>query len=160
MALDTIRGVLEVKWDDSAGAPTLAAPKIATELNTWVDALKGTGDGECIQSMDGWGITPGFIDVPNACSKITGKIAGETDLGEPTITYYLDDTTTSIRDMLAVGTAGYMCWMVSGETVGYRSQVDQLTVIENQVDYTVDNAPATWTVKFSRQAKTEGLLAT
>ena len=79
MALDTIRGVLAIVWDEGGtGTPVVAPalPKIATEIDgatAWLDVLKGTGDGECVSDMDGWDITPGTIDVPIPAQRSPGR---------------------------------------------------------------------------------------
>ena len=79
MAVTVLRGTMTAK--SLTSAPTLAAPKIATELNTGVDIIGATGAGERLAAMDGWGIDVSEIPAPGADSLDTPSIPGEITLG-------------------------------------------------------------------------------
>lgn len=159
MAVFTLRGTIEAKWLTSAPA-SLAAPAIATELNTGTDIVVGGASvSERLATMAGWTTTPGTIEAPGADTMVTPTIPGETDLGTGSLTYYIDDTTYPIDTLLAEGATGWIVLMPEGETAGNHSTVISVEVTTNQIDWQVDNQPATFTVTLSKTGQTEGALA-
>ena len=158
MALTAMRGTMEAWWNVAAPA-SLTAPSAAAVL-AYTDILHGTGsDGECLADMDGWGRNVGTVAIPDACSLTTKTIPGENTLGVGSLTYYLDDTTTPIKDLFTIGLVGHVILAPIGVVSTLRSVIAKVTVLTNQVNYAVANEGATFTVTFSKTSQTNGIFA-
>lgn len=157
MALNAIRGSLAIITDPTAPGSLTAPGIVADGLAAWDDILHGTGsDGECLADMSEWKKTVNTIPIPDGCSLQTATIGGETSPGIDTLTYYLDDTTTPIKDLLVVGYTGYIILAPYGVVAGQRCTTCLVTVLASQPDYEIANQGATFTVTFSKASQTEG----
>lgn len=155
MAVLTLRGNIEAVWLTSAPA-NLAAPTQA-EINAGTDIVTGAASvAERMADLAGWNVSPNVIEAPGADTLSTPTIPGETDLGQGTLTYYIDDTTYPIDTLLAEGASGWICLMPYGQTAGNHSTVIAVEVLTNQVDWQIQNQPATFTVELSKTGQTEG----
>lgn len=107
---------------------SLAAPTQA-ELNAGtVLTVAGTAVAAGLVEMANFESASQFIDVPDTASSFTAKIAGRKTAGDPTMTFYDDDASATIRTALAEGTSGYIVRMPYGQTTGKRADVFPVTV--------------------------------
>ena len=144
-----------------AGAIASDIAPTQAELTTAVtDLIVGAGSvGERMAQLEGWNTVTATIPAPGADTFNTPTIAGETDLGEPTMQFYIDPAVHPIDTALAEAVTGKIVLMPEGIGSGKLSLVCAIEVSTNQVDWQVDNAPATYTVTFQRTSAVEGVQA-
>ncbi len=124
-------------------APTRAEINAGTVLN-----LPGTYVHAGLVEMSGFEAASEFIDVPDAATDFTGKIAGRKTAGEPMMRFYEDDASSTIRTALAEGTSGYVIRMPYGDVPTKRCEVYPVTIASvNTSQLTSGNDPATFEVK-------------
>lgn len=159
MANFALRGTMQAVY--KAGAIAVDTAPTQAELTTAVtDLIVGAGSvGERMADLADWNITTSTIPAPGADTFDTPTITGETDLGEPSMTFYIDPAVHPIDTALAEDVTGKIVLMPEGIGSGKLSLVCACTVQTNQVDWQVDNAPATYTVTFARTSAVEGVQA-
>ena len=64
---------------------------------------------------DGWDVTGGSIDTPDASTRFTSKIPGRITTGEPTLSFYASSDGDDISTVLPRDTEGFMVWMDGGD---------------------------------------------
>lgn len=152
------QGNIAMEWVVAAPAD-LAAPT-AAEITAATDILGVNGaDGEGVVSMAGFKVSPGTIPTPDAAGFPVATIPGPTQLNDCSITYYMDDTTTTIQDLFTIGLKGHLILMPNGVGVGNPCTVLSVTVLDNSPDYDVSPTPSMFTVSFSKASQTEGAQA-
>lgn len=162
MARQTFRSNIALRWLDSAPANLAAPTQVELTPGAGITDILGAAgaDGEGLMSMDGWDTSPSDIGVPDAASMDTATIPGEVTLGSGSLTYYMDDTTTTIQDLFVGGTTtGYLVIMPFGQGSGEYCTVISARCQKNSPDYQVGNAAGTFTVSFSKSSVTEGTQA-
>lgn len=140
--------------------PTLSAPSAAT-----VNA--GTRLDTSLADISGFEFSNNPIDVPDMGAAFVSKIAGEDAVSDSSMTFYEDDTTTTLQTTLAKGTTGFICLFYKGTTgaLGVAAstnvcEVWPITVGSTARKYTTANEAAQFMVTFVNTAgPTAGTLA-
>ena len=89
------------------------------------------------------------INVPDLASTFTSQIPGEDTADAPTITFYDDDTATTIRTALAKGVTGYIVREPYGHVTAKRCEVYPVTVTGVNDTWTAGNDAAQFDVGFA-----------
>lgn len=99
--------------------PTLvsqAAPSIATELTTTNEITAA------ISEISGFQFSNSPINTPDLATTFVSQIPGEDTAEDSSITYYDDDTTTTLRTAQAKGNAGFIVLCPYGRTAAKRCE--------------------------------------
>jgi len=140
MAKFSRKGVTVVKFLDTvaAGVPT------RTELDGGTDVTQR------IAAIDGFSLENQEIETPNLADTFDSKIPGSDQAADSSITFYEDDTTSTLEADLAKGTVGWIVILAKGDVpAGKGMDIFPVRVASNSRAYTVDNEAAKFTVKFS-----------
>lgn len=120
----------------------LAAPTIA-EINA------GTTLDTQMNEMSGFQFKNSVIKTPDLSTTFVSQIPGEDEADDSSITFYDDDTTTTLRTALAKGQAGFIVLMPYGKTATKRAEVWPATSTGFNDEWTVANEPAKAVAQFS-----------
>jgi hypothetical protein len=128
---------------------TLAAGS-TTMLPTRTELTAGTLLNASIAAIDGFSIENQEISTPNMATKFNGKIPGDDEAADSTITFYEDETTSDIETALAAGAVGWIVILRKGDIPANTSMdVFPVRVASISAQHTVDNEAAKFMVKFS-----------
>lgn len=108
------RGVSEAVF--APAVASLAAP-------TTAEITAGTDLSASIADLAGFMLENAPIATPDLSSTFDSQIDGPDTTSDSSLTFYDDDTATTIRDALAKGTDGFLILMPYGNTVGKRAEV-------------------------------------
>jgi hypothetical protein len=126
---------------------TIAA---GTMIPTRTEMTGGTLLNASIAAIDGFSIENQEISTPNMATTFNGKIPGDDEAADSTITFYEDDTDSELETTLAKGTSGYIVILKKGDVPADTSMdVFPVRVASNSAQHTVDNESAKFMVKFS-----------
>lgn len=89
------------------------------------------------------------ISTPDLASTFTTQIPGEDTAETPTITFYDDDTATTIRTVLAKGVTGFIVRMPYGNVSTKRAETFPVTVTGVNDAWSADNTSAMFAVGFA-----------
>lgn len=137
----TRKGVSRIFFCATLADP--AAPSIATELTT---ANEVTGS---VAEITGFQFTNSPINTPDLASTFVSQIPGEDTAEDSAITYYDDDTATTIRTAQAKGSAGYVVLCPYGKTVAKRAEVWPAKSTGFNDEWTAGNEAARARVQFA-----------
>lgn len=141
----------DVTAASTPGSPTQAEVTAA-------DDLIGTSSGEAMSSMTGWAAQPAVIDAPDFTTNIVGNVAGDVTLPQSTISFYADDASTTIRDLLVEDTGGYVWIGVEGSAATKECLDFPATVLSN-IRRFERNEAAQFDVAFSISPSVDGSFA-
>lgn len=102
-----------------------------------------------ISNMTGWDFANTPITTPDLSTTFDTQIGGPDTAGSPTIEFYDRDDSTTIRDALAKGTAGYLVRAPYGDTATNRCEVFPVKVTAINDAYTLGNDAAKFVVGFA-----------
>lgn len=119
-----------------------AAPT-APELSAGTD-LTGS-----IADVNGFGYNNSPIATPDLNSTFTSSIPGEDTTDDSSITFYDDDTSTTIRTLLAKGITGFICRQPYGQVSAKRCEIWPVTSTGVNDVWTVGNDAAQFVVGFA-----------
>lgn len=140
MARKMRKGISKVSF-----VPTIAAKAAPTQA----EITAGTDLTPDLAEINGVTFANQPIDTPDFSSGWTKKIPGEDQADDPTLTFYEDDTSTTIRDALDKGTAGYLVFMPWGKAATKVAEVWPVTVASNAREWSSGNDPARFVVTFT-----------
>ncbi|MFI0929627.1 hypothetical protein ACH4TP_37750 [Streptomyces sp. NPDC021012] len=127
-------------------APTLASSSYIPTRSELGGATKLT---KAVAAVEGFQLENQPIDTPDLESTFTGKIAGEDQAADSTLTFYEDDTDNTLETALAKGVSGYIIILRKGDIPASPSMdVYPVTVASKSSTITVDNEAAKWMAKF------------
>lgn len=127
--------------------PTIAA---TTMIPTRAEVTAGTLLNDMIAAIDGFSVENQEISTPNMATKFNGKIPGDDEAADSSITFYEDETESELETTLASGTVGYIVIMRKGDVPANASMdVFPVRIASNSAQHTVDNEAAKFMVKFS-----------
>lgn len=117
-----------------------------------------------VSDMSGWTFESTRIPTPNMADVFTPQIAGEDQVGTPTVTIYDDDSGAgggTIRTALAKDAAGYLVHAPYGLTATKKCRVYPIQSSGPNDEITVANEPARFVVGFAITSppKTDSTLA-
>lgn len=107
----------------SLAAPTRAELTAGLALNT-----PGTAVAAGLVEMTNFESRSTFIDVPDAATDFTSKIPGRKEAGNPSMAFYDDDASATIRTALAEDTDGFIVVMHYGDVATKRAEVYPVTI--------------------------------
>lgn len=110
-----------LKWVFCATLADYHAP-----TRTEIDA--GTDISKEVREYSGWTTTSAFIDTPDVNSRFTGKIPGDIEAEDSSLTVYLDPSGDDIRTLLPRDTSGFMLRMDAGDVEDHLMDVFPFTV--------------------------------
>jgi hypothetical protein len=118
------------------------APSSA-EITAGVDLSSGISD------IGGFEFSNSPITTPDLSTTFTTQIPGEDTTSTSTLTFYDDDTATTIRTALAKGTAGFILLQPYGTTAAKRAEVWPATTTGVNDHWVTGNEAAKFTVAFA-----------
>ncbi len=126
-------------------------PAVAGSSPTRAEITAGTDLSPKIASISGFGVQNARIPTPNLGEVFTPEIDGPDEVtGASALTFYDDDTTTTIRTTLAKGTVGFILMMPYGDIATKRCEVWPVkTTGVNDEPWSVGNDPARFVVGFA-----------
>lgn len=101
-----------------------------------------------VAEVSGFQFTNSPIAMPDLNSTFTSTIPGEDTADDSSLTFYDDDTATTIRTALAKGTSGYILLLPYGDTPTKRAEVWPVTSTGVGDEWSAGNDPARFTVQF------------
>lgn len=128
-------------------ADTVAA---ATYIPTRVEITGATNLTKQISAIEGFALENQEIETPDLESTFTSKIPGNDQAADSSLTFYEDDTTSTLEEALAKGTTGFVIILRKGDVPASKSMdVYPVRVASKSAAITVDNESAKFTVRFS-----------
>lgn len=125
MARFVLDGRIAVRFLTSVPSDT-AAPTQA-ELGAGVD-LVGTSQAEELEGISGFEVQSNSIATPGYASKEVGNVPGDQTYPTSSMSFYKDDTVTTIYDALADDESGWVCIMQDGQASGEEVDIFPVTV--------------------------------
>lgn len=142
MARFSRKGVTKILFAD-----TIAS---ASYIPTRAEITGATSLTKAISSVDGFQLENQEIETPDLESTFTAKIPGDDTAADSSITFYEDDTTSTLEEALAKGTTGFIIILRKGDVPASKSMdVYPVRVASKSSAITVENEPARWTARFS-----------
>lgn len=124
-------------------------PAWAVANPTTLEIGAGTELTDSVQGITGFQFQNTPIATPDLGSTFTSTIGGEDTTQNPSITFYDDAASTTIRAALAKGTAGFLAFMPYGDVTTKR--VERWPIISTGVNdaWSTGNEAAMFTVSFA-----------
>jgi hypothetical protein len=119
-----------------------AAPS-TPELTAGTDLTPSLAD------IGGFGFNNSPIATPDFASTFTTSIPGEDTTDDSTLTFYDDDTATTIRTALAKGVTGFIVRMPYGQVTAKRAEVFPVTSTGVNDEWSAGNDAARFSVGFA-----------
>lgn len=136
------KGVTKIRF-----APTIAA---TSYIPTRAEITTSTSLTKAIAAVDGFALENQEIETPDLESTFDSKIPGSDQAADSSLTFYEDDTSSTLEEALAKGTTGYIIILRKGDVPASNSMdVYPVRVASKSAAITVDNEAAKWMVKFS-----------
>ena len=103
-----------------------------------------------IAEFEGFNLENQEIDTPDLESTFNSKIPGDDSAADSSLTFYEDDTSSTLEEALAKGTTGFVVVLRKGDVPASKSMdVWPVRVASKSSAITVDNEAAKWTARFS-----------
>jgi len=136
------KGVTKILFAD-----TIAA---ATYIPTRAEITGATALTKQIAEVEGFSLENQEIETPDLESTFTSKIPGDDQAADSSLTFYEDDTSSTLEEALAKGTVGFIIILRKGDVPASKSMdVYPVRVASKSAAITVDNEAAKWTARFS-----------
>ena len=136
------KGVTKILFAD-----TIAA---ATYIPTRAEITGATALTKQIAEVEGFSLENQEIETPDLESTFTSKIPGDDQASDSSLTFYEDDTSSTLEEALAKGTVGFIIILRKGDVPASKSMdVYPVRVASKSAAITVDNEAAKWTARFS-----------
>lgn len=119
------------------------APSIATELTTSNEITAP------IAEMSGFQFSNNPINTPDLSTLFVSQIPGEDTAEDSSITFYDDDTTTTLRTSQAKGNAGFIVLCPYGRTAAKRCEVWPVKSTGYNDEWTTGNEAAKARVQYA-----------
>lgn len=127
--------------------PTIVATNL---VPTRSEITAGTLLNDMIAAIDGFSIENQEITTPNMGSTFNGKIPGDDEAADSSMTFYEDEVDSDLESTLAKGTVGFIVIMRKGDVPANASMdIFPIRIASNSAQHTVDNEAAKFMVKFS-----------
>lgn len=124
-------------------------PAWASTSPTSGEISAGTDLTTAISNVTGWDFANSPITTPDLSTTFDTQIPGNDTAGTPTIEFYDDDASTTIRAALAKGTAGFILRAPYGTTTGKRCEKFPIKITALNDSYTLANEAAKFVVGFA-----------
>lgn len=119
------------------------APSIATDLTTANEITAA------VSEISGFQFSNSPINTPDLSTTFVSQIPGEDTAEDSAITYYDDDTTTTLRTAQAKGNAGFIVLCPYGRTSAKRAETWPVKSTGFNDEWTTDNEAARARVQFA-----------
>ncbi len=117
-------------------------------------ATNATDLSGAIADIAGWSLANTPIDTPDLGSTLTTNIPGEDKADSSTLTFYEDQLTDTVEQLLAKGTTGFIVILRKGDVAASKSMdVFPVRVASRAPAYSTGSDPAKFTVTFSVAAE-------
>lgn len=116
-----------------------------TEMNAGVDLSHE------IEAVTGFSLTAAMVNVPDMGSRFIQQIPGALESSKNSITFYQDQSSQDIRQLLAIGVTGFVLMLWDGDVAGQLMDVFPVQVASVAPDPAVNKA-AMVTVDFAPNA--------
>jgi hypothetical protein len=133
------RGRSKIKW----------APSVAGSSPTRPEITAGVDLSPSVADIGGFQLNNNPIETPDLSTGFNSQIDGPDTTDDSSLTFYDDDTATTIRTTLAKGVSGYVLLMPYGDVTAKRCEVwnSKSTGVNDQ--WTLDATAAQFRVGFA-----------
>lgn len=125
MARYVLDGRIAVVFMTTIPATPLAPTQ--AELSAGVNLI-GTSQDEALENIEGFVVEPNIIPTPDYASTQVGTVTGDQSYPQSTLSFYADDTVTTIFSALVDGTTGFVAFMYDGQAAASAVDVFPITV--------------------------------
>jgi hypothetical protein len=126
---------------------TIASP---SKIPTRTELDSGTNLSKAIAGMSGWTLENQSIETPDMGDTFNGSIPGSDKAEDSTFTFYEDEVTSAIEELLPKGTVGYIVILRKGDVPASKSMdTFPIRVGSQSPAYTADDEAAKFDVKFT-----------
>jgi hypothetical protein len=136
----TRKGLSKIYFVPSLASTT--SPSIA-------EITAGTNLGAAVSDISGFTFSNDPISTPDLASTFVPTIPGEDSSDNPSMTFYEDDTVTTLKTALAKGNDGFIVLMPVGATATKPAEVWPVTSTGTNSNWSVGNDAATFTTQFA-----------
>lgn len=133
------RGKSKIKW----------APSVAGSSPTRPEITAGVDLSPSVADIAGFQLSNNPIETPDLATAFNSQIDGPDTTDDSSITFYDDDTSTTIRTTLAKGVSGYVLLMPYGDVATKRCEVWQSKSTGVNDQWSLDAAAAQFRVGFA-----------
>ncbi|MFI8085932.1 hypothetical protein ACIF6L_34720 [Kitasatospora sp. NPDC086009] len=127
--------------------PTIVA---TTMVPTRPELVAGTNLSAAISEMDGWTTENQAIETPDMSDDYDSSIPGSDKAADSSFTFYEDNTTSVLEELLKKGTVGYVVILRKGDIPTNKSMdIFKVRVGSQSPAFSADNEAAKFTVNFS-----------
>jgi len=126
------RGKSKIKWAPSVAGSSPTRP----EITAGVDLSPNVAD------IAGFQLQNNPIETPDLSTGFNSQIDGPDTVEDSSLTFYDDDTSTTVRTTLAKGVSGYVLLMPYGDVAAKRCEVWQVKSTGFNDQWTLDAAAA------------------
>jgi hypothetical protein len=123
-------------------------PVVAGASPTRPEITAGTLLTPQIAEVSGFSFSNSPISTPDLDSTFTSTIAGEDTASDSSLTFYDDDASVVLRNLLVKGTAGYIVLFPLGDVPTKRCEVWPVQSTGVADEWSAGNDPARFTVQF------------
>lgn len=135
----TRKGISKIYFTATLASTT--APSVAA-------IVAGTALHVAIAAIDGFTFENSPIETPDLEGTFVKTIGGEDKVGGPKMTFYDDDTATTVRTALAKGSSGFLTFCPYGATATKRAETWAVISTGYNDAWTVGNEAAQASVSF------------
>lgn len=128
-------------------------PAVAGASPTRAEITAGTDLSAAIAAIGGFSLENAPITTPDLATQFDSQIDGPDTSGASTLTFYDDDTSTTVRTALAKGTAGYLLFMPYGDVTSKRCEVWPVKSTGVNDQWSLDATSAQFQVGFAVTSK-------
>ncbi len=124
-------------------------PAVAGSSPTRPEITAGTDLSPFVTALSGWQFSNTRIDTPLLSSAFTAQIDGPNEVGDSSLTFLDDDTTTTVRTTLARGTSGYVVLFPYGDVATKRCEVWPIKSSGVNDEWSMGADPARYVIDFA-----------
>jgi hypothetical protein len=143
------RGKSKISFLPAVAATTVVNGATVPGDPTRAEITAGTPLSASVAEVSGFQLSNSPIATPNLADTFTPQIDGEDTVADSSLTFYDDDTATTIRTSQAKGTAGFMLLMPYGDTPTKRCEVWPVKSTGVNDEWSVGNDPARFAVGYA-----------
>lgn len=133
------RGISKTKW----------APAVAGTSPTRAEITAGVDLSPSVAGINGFQFSNSPIATPDLSDSFDSQISGPDTVGDSSVDFYDDDTSTTVRTALAKGTPGYMLLFPYGDVVTKRLEKWPATTLGVNDAWSMDAVAAQFNVQFA-----------
>lgn len=124
-------------------------PAVAGASPTRAEITAGSDLSPSVTGLSGWQFSNTRIDTPILSSSFTPQIDGPDTVGDSSLQFLDDDSTSTVRTLLAKGTSGYIVKFPYGDVPTKRCEVWPVKSTGVNDEWSMGNDPARYDVGFA-----------